>query len=315
MGLPCPLPFCSSTVLGTHPFSSLYPVFHPGQGFGSGSSLSGGKGRSRAGSPSFPRVLQPPLRRDESLRVVETLHRSVYPEPSRPPVSIQDGDTPVCAPFGEARGLDGVLGSQGCVLASASPPRQPQVPSVCSLGTGLPIQGSVLRPLHGPAGFLPRHGSSINFFTSLRHSHLSISRRLAPPGLHSGPRSPSPPPVSVVGDCDQRGEVKFGSFSKDCLLGMQLDSLAFRASPSQPRVEKLLSIAEEFLSSVAQPASSWQVLLGVLCSLIPLVPGGRLRMRSLQFCLHRGWDRLDVDALVHWDSACHLDLQVCLSPW
>ena len=58
-------------------------------------------------------------------------------------------------------------------------------------------------------------------------------------------------------------------------LGMQLDSLAFRASPSQPRVEKLLSIAEEFLSSVAQPASSWQVLLGVLCSLIPLVPGGR----------------------------------------
>ena len=89
---------------------------------------------------------------------------------------------------------------------------------------------------------------------------------------------------------------------------MILDFLAFRASPSQPRVEKLLLIGEEFLSSVVQPASSWQVLLGVLCSLTPLIPGGRSRMRSLQLLLHRSWDRLDDSTLVSWDDSCRLDL-------
>ena len=57
-------------------------------------------------------------------------------------------------------------------------------------------------------------------------------------------------------------------------LGTMLDSVSFRASPSQQRVEKLLSIREEFLSSRLQPASTWQVLLGVLSSLLfHLVPG------------------------------------------
>ena len=185
--------------------------------------FSGGEGRSRAGSPSFPRVLQPPLRRDESLRVVETRHRSVCPDPLRPQVSDQDGDTPVCAPLGEARGLDGVLGPQGCVLASAGPPGQQQVPLVRSFGTGLPVQSSVLRPLHGSAGFHPGHGSGVSFFTSLGHFHPLISRRLAPPGLLSRPCSPClgfrPLPVSVVGDCDQRGEVEFDSFPTDCISG------------------------------------------------------------------------------------------------
>ena len=50
-------------------------------------------------------------------------------------------------------------------------------------------------------------------------------------------------------------------------LGVILYSLSFRASPSQPRVEKLLSISDEFQSSVAQPVSSWRMLLGVLSSL------------------------------------------------
>ena len=69
-------------------------------------------------------------------------------------------------------------------------------------------------------------------------------------------------------------------------LIMVLDSLSFRASTSRPRVEKLLLIGEEFLSTATQPVSSWWVLLGVLSSLTPLVPGGRLHMWSLQLLLH-----------------------------
>ena len=59
-------------------------------------------------------------------------------------------------------------------------------------------------------------------------------------------------------------------------LGVLLDSQSFRALPAQKRVEKLLSIGDEFLSCEEQPASSWLEPLGILSSVIPLVPGGRL---------------------------------------
>ena len=56
-------------------------------------------------------------------------------------------------------------------------------------------------------------------------------------------------------------------------LGVLLDSISFRASPALKRVEKLLSIGDVFLSCARQPVSSWLELLGVLSSMIQLVPG------------------------------------------
>ena len=93
-----------------------------------------------------------------------------------------------------------------------------------------------------------------------------------------------------------------------CYLGVLLDSVSFRASPAQKRVDKLLSIGDVFLSSVEQPAKSWLELLGVLSSLTQLIPGERLRMRSFQFPLHRHWDRRDADALVRWSPEIQQDL-------
>ena len=70
-------------------------------------------------------------------------------------------------------------------------------------------------------------------------------------------------------------------------LGVIIDAQSFRASPSPERVSRLLSTAGEFQSSASPPASLWLSLLGILSSLAHLVPGGRLRMRSLQLCLHQ----------------------------
>ena len=72
-------------------------------------------------------------------------------------------------------------------------------------------------------------------------------------------------------------------------LGVILVSTLFRASSSQPRVEKLCSTVKEFLSCDRQPASLWRRLVGILSSVTVIIPGGRLRMRSLQFCLHLLW--------------------------
>ena len=92
-------------------------------------------------------------------------------------------------------------------------------------------------------------------------------------------------------------------------LGVILNSTIFRSSPALKRVEKLLSIGDVFLSCVSQPASSWLELLGVLFSMIQLVPGGRLRMRSRQLALRRQWDQVDQSQLVMWSPEIRLDLE------
>ena len=92
-------------------------------------------------------------------------------------------------------------------------------------------------------------------------------------------------------------------------LGVMIDAQSFRASPSPERVSRLLSTAGEFQSSASPLASLWLSLLGVLSSLAHLVPGGRLRMQSLQLCLRRSWDRLDLQAPVSVTQECLRDLQ------
>ena len=92
-------------------------------------------------------------------------------------------------------------------------------------------------------------------------------------------------------------------------LGVVIDSTSFRASPSEERISRLQSTAAEFQSCASPPASLWLSLLGVLSSLAHLVPGGRLRMRSLQLCLHRSWDRQDLEDPVYASMECLRDLQ------
>ena len=92
-------------------------------------------------------------------------------------------------------------------------------------------------------------------------------------------------------------------------LGVVIDSTSFRASSSEERISRLQSKAAEFQSCALPPASLWLSLLGVLSSLAHLVPGGRLRMRSLQLCLHRSWVSQDLEAPVYASMACLRYLQ------
>ena len=92
-------------------------------------------------------------------------------------------------------------------------------------------------------------------------------------------------------------------------LGVVIDSQSFRASPSPERIAKLRSTADVFLSCADPPASTWLSLLGILSSLSHLVPGGCLRVRSLQLCLHRLWDRGDQSVRIPWSQDCLRDLR------
>ena len=91
-------------------------------------------------------------------------------------------------------------------------------------------------------------------------------------------------------------------------LGVIVNAQTFVASPSPECVSRLQSTAGVFLSSAAPPASLWLSLLEMLSSMVHLVLGGRLRMRSLQLCLYQSWDRVDQSTRIPWSLDCLWDL-------
>ena len=131
----------------------------------------------------------------------------------------------------------------------------------------------------------------------IRYSSSSLFRRLVRP---ASSREAVLHDLQVVLDlCMELGimvnpeESNFVQSQKVLYLRTVLDSRTLVASPSPDRIARLLSLGGDFLSSVQQPTACWRSLLGTLSSLTHLVPGGRLRMRSLQFQLHRHWDRVE----------------------
>ena len=215
VGVSDSLPLRSSTVLGSLPFSFIQPLVHQGQSSGLGSSFSCGEGGGRASPPSLSRLLQPTVCSDEGLRVVEARHRSFHSESSRPQVSIQDGDFPVCASFGAERRLDGISGSQGRILTGSYPSGWAQVSQVRSLRPGIPVQGSVFWSLHCPSGLHEGHGSGVDFSPACGYQDSAVFGQLADPGSFSC-SSPSSSGygaavVSGLGDCSQLGEIESSS--------------------------------------------------------------------------------------------------------
>ena len=91
-------------------------------------------------------------------------------------------------------------------------------------------------------------------------------------------------------------------------LGMQIQSVRFIAKQTEARVENLLKIIEEFLSSPPPPAALWRRLLGHLSSLPLLVKRGMLRIQSLQIRLRSRWDFRDELLRIPWDPLCQEDL-------
>ena len=217
------LPSGLHLIRGTHPLPFVQPLVHQGQGLGGRGSLVVGERSNRAGSSPVSRLLQLAVCGDEGLGVVEAGHRPFVTESDGSEDFFQDGDSPVGSPFGLGWRLDGVSRLERCVLAGSDASRLLQVPQVRSVWEGVPVQGSLLWPVHGSSGFHSGHGSCFGFTSPFRHSSSSLPRRLASPSIL--PRAGSPcsgysnPALSLGRDCRQLGEVSAGSNSADVLSG------------------------------------------------------------------------------------------------
>ena len=257
----------SHFIRGAHPFFGLLPQFHPGQSLGAGSGVSAPEGSYRVGSTSFSRLLQPSVCGDESLGVLAAGNRPFSIESQGVKDTIQDGDYPVHSVVSPQRGLDGLHRPQRCVSPGSNPPGFQEVSEVHGLQQGLSIQGPLLRPVHGSAGLHPGHGSGFGHFTYFRHSSSAVgylddwliqasSREQVLLSLRTVLHLCNPLGIVVNWEKSQLVPTQ-----RICYLGVLLDSISFRASPAQKRVDMLLSIGDVFLSSVEQPAKSWLELL------------------------------------------------------
>ena len=151
----------------------------------------------------------------------------VYPHPESPQDSLHGGDFSICASVCVEWRLDGLHRLEGHLLASFHTSGQSQVSQFCRFESCLFQSKALVRSLYGSAGLHTGHGSGLSHSASPGYSHVQIPGRLVHPQLQR-----------VV------------------YLGVILDSTLFRASPSQPRVEKLCLIVE-FLTCDAQLVSLW----------------------------------------------------------
>ena len=71
------------------------------------------------------------------------------------------GDHPVGSRCGSVGQLDGLHRPEGCLSSSSCSSREQEVPSVCGLREGLPVQGPLFRSVHGPSSLHQGNGSSL----------------------------------------------------------------------------------------------------------------------------------------------------------
>ena len=312
IGILHPLPLDFRFIRGTHPLSFVQPHVHTGLNLGRGGSLVVRERSDRAGSSSFSRLLQPAVCGDEGLRVVEASHRPLATESEGSKasfkmetlqsvlLSVRREDWMVSIDLKDAYLQVLMHPDSRKSLRFVAFGKMYQFKILCfGLSTALQVFTRVMAPV---LAFLHRSGIRLRRYLSdwlIQASSRGQVLLALDTALHLCHL------LRIVVNWEKSQLVPT---QRMVYLGVLLDSVSFRASPAQKRVEKLLSISY-VLFCEEQPVSSWLELLGVLSSMIQLVPGGRLRMRSLQLVLRRAWVHCNQSALVSWTPEIRLDLE------
>ena len=273
VGMSHSLPSGSRFIQGTHPFSGVLSQFDQGQRSGGRGPVFAGQGSDRACSASLSGLLQPVVCSDESLGAW------------RPVIDLSFLNLRIQQTSFKMETLQSVLLSvrpgDWMVSLDLQVPMHPesrkflrfmvggtvyQFKVLCfGLSTAPQVFTRVMAPV---SGILHRMGVWLRRYLDDWLLQAS-SRELVLLALRIVLRLCRSLGIAVNWEKSQMIPSQ-----RMVYLGVILYSISFRASPALKRVEKLLSIGDVFLSCARQPVSSWLELLGVLSSLIQLVPGG-----------------------------------------
>ena len=216
--------------------------------------------------------------------------RSLLPQPLCRRLPFPYGDGTFGSPVPLSWGLVGFLRPSRCLLASFGSSGVPQVSEVLRGRFGLPVPLSLFRPCNGSTGLHPHHGPGLFHHAPVQLPYSPLPGRLACPrvvvpgaGLGEGLSSVV---VSGAGNSVNLAKSSLTPAQSLDYLGMRLQTSPLRVFPTPKRVLKLSSLVHGILSCRTHPLSAWRQLLGVMSSLLSLVPGSRLQMRSLQLRLN-----------------------------
>lgn len=158
---------------------------------------------------------------------------------------------------------------------------------------GNPISRSRLRlssptvwPCNSSESFHPGHKDRLSLSSPALHSSLRVSRRLANSRAIQGSNSPGHSVRHTLQDLGWviNWEKSNTVPSQDVVYrGARLDFRSGQAFPTQQRVDSVRSVAMEILSKRAPQARTWLRFLGLLASLVEILPFCRLSMHPLQF--------------------------------
>ena len=286
-----PLRPSTSSIRASSLPAGVLPTIHQGSRLNPGDSKPSSEGGSST-SPSVSGFLQPFIPRPEGFGVVAPHHRSVNPERLHHLVALPHGDSSVSPSFHPPRRLDDLPGPAGRLPSGSSSSRFASLSSLRGSREVVPIPGplplttapQVFTRIMAPvSAILHRYG--VRMLRYLDDWLILASTELA--CLQSRDR--------LLSICTELGiQVNLTKSSlvptqSLVYLGMEIRSLPFIARPTPVRVNNLLRLIEEFLSTPSPPALLWRRLLGHLSSLTLLVSGGMLRMRLLQLCLKDQW--------------------------
>ena len=147
-------------------------------------------------------------------------HRPLATESEGAENILQDGDSPVRTFVSSSWRLDGVSRLEGCLLVGSDASGVLQVSQVCGVWEGVPVQSSLLWPVHSSSSFHTGHGSCFGISSQDRHSVTSVSRRLADPSQAGPPCSGNSSSALQFGrDSRQLGEVAADSNSAHGVSG------------------------------------------------------------------------------------------------
>ena len=286
--LPAPVRVPSSP----HPNTNFVPCIPPRissiAGAPSGDREDTGQRSAGDRSRSGPRLLQPPLPGGKGDGRLAPRDRPVDSEHLHSTDTVQDGDCSLRLERCPRERSPRLPGLEGRVLPGARPSKFQEVSALCVTGDSVPVQGSLLRTVHCPPSLHESGRSSVSVGA---HSRNSASLRYLDDWLVlASSETKARQHVQDLLLLCRDLEIVVNEEKSDLVpsrsasyLGMTIDTVAGKVSPSRARVEKFFRLAGNFVKMNSPPARQWEVLLGHLSSLEKLVPRGRLRLRSMQW--------------------------------
>ncbi|XP_072037404.1 uncharacterized protein [Amphiura filiformis] len=176
-----------------------------------------------------------------------------------------------------------------CVPSCTHPPERPEMAQVQGERPDIHVSMSSIRSFHSPTGLYSYSKDSGGLSQTKGRQSVRVPRRLADiqsvAGRGSAPYKNGSRDRDEFGFCDKCEEIKLRPDTDPQFLGARLHLSEGLARPSPERSMNIIQCVKILSAESHAPATAWLRVLGLMASLVDLVPNCRMHMRPIQLHL------------------------------